>query len=101
MKQNRYYFETAYESVSGGFLEVICYDLNNDIAVATIELKYTYDENSDEWQIFRAEFYTNPTIKEITELQDELLRRARDLFHEFCYACYTYSDFDDESNWFV
>lgn len=101
MKQDRYYFETAYESVSGGLLEVICYDLNNDIAVATIELKYTYDENSDDWQILRAEFHTNPTIKEIELLQDELLERARDLFHEFCYACYTYSDFDDESNWFV
>lgn len=99
--EDKYYFETAYESVSGGFLEVICYDLYNDIAVATIELKYTYDENSDEWQIFRAEFYTNPTIKEITELQDELLRRANDLFHEFCYECSMYDEWDNEDEWFI
>jgi len=99
--EDKYWFTDVEQKVSQGLIKVECYTLQDDEQVATIELKYEYDEYTDEWKVESAEFHTNPTIKEIELLQDELLERARDLFHEFCYACYTYSDFDDESNWFV
>jgi len=98
---NRYYFEDISQSIGSRLIEVDCYDLETDEMVATIELKYEYDEESEEWQMESSEFHTNATIKEITELQNELLRRANDLFHEFCYECTMYDAWDDEDNWFI
>ena len=99
--ENKYYFQDISQSVGSRLIEVECYDLDTDEKVATIELKYEYDEYTDEWKVESGEFHTNPTIEEIEMLQDELLRRANDLFHEFCYECTMYEDWDDEFAWFV
>ena len=99
--EDKYYFADVEQDVSQGLIKVECYTLEDDEQVATIELKYEYDEYTDEWKVESSEFHTNPTIKEITELQDELLRRANDLFHEFCYECSMYEDWDNEDEWFI
>ena len=99
--ENKYYFEELSVSISAREIEVECYDINTDELIATITLKYDYDEYSEEWKVESSEFHTNPTIKEINELQEELLSRASDLFHEFCYECTMYEGWDDEISWFV
>lgn len=99
--EDKYYFADVEQDVSQGLIKVECYTLEDDEQVATIELKYEYDEYTDEWKVESGEFHTNPTIKEITELQDELLRRANDLFHEFCYECSMYDEWDNEDEWFI
>lgn len=99
--EDKYYFQDISQSLGSRLIEVECYDLDTDEKVATIELKYEYDEYTDEWKVESSEFHTNPTIKEITELQYELLRRASDLFHEFCYECTMYDEWDNEDEWFI
>ncbi len=99
--QNKYWFADTSQNISAQLLEVECYDLKTDEKVATIELKYTYDETSEEWTVESSEFHTNPTIKEITELTEELLERATNEFHEFCYSCSMYDAYDDEEWWCV
>lgn len=99
--EDKYYFQDISQSLGSRLIEVECYDLDTDEKVATIELKYEYDEYTDEWKVESNEFHTNATIKEITELQDELLRRANDLFHEFCYECTMYDEWDNEDEWFI
>lgn len=99
--EDKYYFQDISQSLGSRLIEVECYDLDTDEKVATIELKYEYDEYTDEWKVESSEFHTNPTIKEITELQDELLRRANDLFHEFCYECTMYDEWANEDEWFI
>lgn len=99
--ENKYWFTDISQDVSEQTIEVECYDKSTDEKVATIELKYLYDEESEEWKVESSEFHTNPTIQEITELQDELLRRATDLFHEFCYECSMYDEWDNEDEWFI
>jgi len=99
--EDKYYFQDISQSLGSRLIEVECYDLDTDEKVATIELKYEYDEYTDEWKVESSEFHTNPTIKEITELQDELLRRANDIFHEFCYECSMYDEWDNEDEWFI
>lgn len=99
--EDKYWFTDVEQKVSQGLIKVECYTLQDDEQVATIELKYEYDEYTDEWKVESGEFHTNPTIEEITELQDELLRRANDLFHEFCYECSMYEDWDNEDEWFI
>jgi len=98
--ENKYYFESVYEHVSAGLLEVACYDINTDIELALIELKYTYDDESENWEVLRAEFYTNPTINKAEDLISELKFRASDEFHEFCYECSMYEEFN-EDKWFI
>ena len=99
--ENKYYFQDISQSIGSRLIEVECYDLDTDEKVATIELKYEYDEYTDEWKVESSEFHTNPTIKEISQLQDELLSRASDLFHEFCYECSMYDEWDNEDEWFI
>lgn len=99
--EDKYYFQDISQSLGSRLIEVECYDLDTDEKVATIELKYEYDEYTDEWKVESNEFHTNPTIKEITQLQDELLRKASDLFHEFCYECTMYDEWDNEDEWFI
>lgn len=99
--EDKYYFQDISQSLGSRLIEVECYDLDTDEKVATIELKYEYDEYTDEWKVESNEFHTNSTIKEITQLQDELLRRASDLFHEFCYECTMYDEWDNEDEWFI
>lgn len=99
--EDKYWFQDISQSLGSRLIEVECYDLDTDEKVATIELKYEYNEYTDEWKVESTEFHTNPTIKEITELQDELLRRANDLFHEFCYECTMYDEWDNEDEWFI
>ena len=99
--EDKYYFADVEQDVSQGLIKVECYTLEDDEQVATIELKYEYDEYTDEWKVESSEFHTNPTIKEISQLQDELLRRASDLFHEFCYECTMYDEWGNEDEWFI
>lgn len=99
--ENKFYFQDISQSIGSRLIEVECYDLDTDEKVATIELKYEYDEYTDEWKVESSEFHTNPTIKEITQLQDELLSRASDLFHEFCYECTMYDEWGNEDEWFI
>jgi len=99
--ENKYWFADVSQSISSRLIEVECYTLQDDEKVATIELKYNYNEDAEEWQVESTQFHTNPTIKEIGELIEELLRRANDLFHEFCHECYVYNGWDDEDSWFV
>jgi hypothetical protein len=98
--ENKYYFEELSQNISSQLLEVECYDLNTDEKVATIELKYIYDEYDEEWKVEQSEFHTNPTIKEISELIEELKFRASNEFHEFCYECSMYEEFN-EDKWFI
>ena len=100
--ETKYYFEQLSQRISAQEIEVECYDINTEELIATINLKYKFDEHSEEWQVESSEFHTNPTIKEIGELIEELTSRASDLFHDFCYQCAMYEDYDeDDYAWFV
>jgi hypothetical protein len=98
--ENKYWFTDISQDISEQTIEVECYDKNTDEKVATIELKYLYDEESDEWKVESSKFHTDPTIKEIYELVSELTYRASDIFHEFCYECTMYEEYD-EDGWFI
>ena len=99
--ENKYWFAATSQNISAQLLQVECYCLNTDEKVATIELKYTYDETSEQWTVEHTELHTNPTIKEITELTEELLERASNEFHDFCYQCSMYEEYDDEEWWCI
>ena len=101
--ENKYWFTDISQDVSEQTIEVECYDKSTDEKVATIELKYTYDEESEEWKVETSKFYTNPTIKEIDELISELTYRASGIFYDFCYECTMYEDddYDDDYAWFI
>lgn len=98
--ENKYWFNEVSQNISAQLIEVECYDLNTDEKVATIELKYIYDEYDEEWKVESSEFHTNPTIKEISDLVEELKYRASNEFHEFCYECSMYEEFN-EDKWFI